>query len=108
MSSSKALAALLPPPPPKMSLKLKPPEPVPTPRKTKLIAKIAARAPKVTRTTRRRRGLCRSKSTERKRRGSLKAGRGLGRAAWRRLRDGDLRLRHLVGRSPEDPCQQDA
>jgi hypothetical protein len=63
MSSSKALEVLPPPPPPNRSLKLNPPEPVPTPRKTKLIAKIAARAPKVTRITRRRRGLCRSKST---------------------------------------------
>jgi hypothetical protein len=63
MSSSKALALLPLLPPPKRSLKLKPPEPVPTPRKTKLIAKIAASAPNVTRMTRRRRGLCRSKST---------------------------------------------
>src|SRR4249920_82064 len=104
MSLSKAVE-LLPPPPPNRSLKLKPPPPVPTPRKTKLTAKIKASPPNTTRTTRRRRGVCRSKSTG----GSLEGPDArLSRAAGRRLGQRDIAVRRRLGRPAEHSRQDHA
>src|SRR5436190_13211943 len=106
MSASKALELLPPPPLPNRSLMLKPPPPVPTPSSTKLSAKTIASAPKVTRTTRRRRGLCRSNSTGGKRRGSVE--RGLSRLAGRGLGDLNVGVGALLERPSECLGQLDA